>query len=173
MTLKRPTLTDLPHHVRENIDQFGAGLRKWRADVKRDPSQLFRSAWLRSACWLAAGVAAYALIRLGVSSFLPPAAEHSDTTPLATIYVACAREECGHVAIAHPPIDFTAWPMVCEKCNQPSAKRAARCSSCRAWHADIDAAPLCRICAGRATRAAASAPAASGPVDPDDREDGW
>lgn len=167
---ERP-LTDLPHHLRERAATLRADFRQFREDVRNDPAVLWRTQPVRVAFLIVLGIALLLAARQASGLLLPAADELSAEQPTqtATVYVACGNPDCGACYQAHPPMDFRAWPLVCEKCGQPTAFRAAPCHECGAWHPDVGGEPPCLA----ARKAAPPPAAASAPTDPDDREDPW
>ncbi|MGE0480212.1 MAG: hypothetical protein AB7Q17_07045 [Phycisphaerae bacterium] len=143
-------------------------------DLRAEPWAPLRSPVVRLALFAIAAV----IIVVVARSCLPAIGSGSEprgetATIVATIHVACTNPDCHASYVAHPNIDFKAWPMVCEKCATPGVYRAKLCPTCRSWFATAPGAnDACPACAARnAATQAATQPAR--PRTGDDAEDGW
>jgi hypothetical protein len=175
-TTPQDSLTQLPHKVREAAGDFRSNWAQWRRDVAANPAILFQSLPVRIGFWLLVAVAFYFAVSRIMNALSPSAsAGREEPTHVATIYVACAKPDCGRSKLANPTMDFKDWPMKCDFCGGSSAYRATQCGKCREWNALVPGRALdCAHCrrAAEATKPA-TRPAGKQPEDPDDREDGW
>jgi hypothetical protein len=168
---------DLPRRVRERAAALRTDLWQWGADVRTDPSLIWRTTPIRVLFWLAVGVCIILAVRGLAKGIMPaaasgPAAER-EATKLATLYVACTNPDCLESYITKRPMDFKDWPLICEFCGHPTVYRAKLCPLCHRWYANAPGAPdRCPFCAADEPEEAA-APVEPGPTDPDDAEDGW
>ncbi|MEP0847847.1 MAG: hypothetical protein HRF50_13630 [Phycisphaerae bacterium] len=169
----QPPLSELPHQVREKVENLGGSFKDWKAEVHEDPSKLFRSMPIRIALWVVLGAAALFAVQFAIGLLAPPAASEADLKRSATLYVACTMPKCLETYTVQTDLDFNAWPMSCRRCEQLSVYRAKLCRSCSRWYAVPPGRPdACPRCAA-ASKPADDKPATSQSTDPDDREDGW
>jgi hypothetical protein len=107
---------------------------------------------LRLALWVLLGVAVFFGLRYAIHAIAPTASNDKveAATPWATLYVACSDPACHAARAVQKPMDFSAWPLVCEQCQKPTVYRATLCSRCGAWFArGASGAGDCWRCAER------------------------
>lgn len=168
-----------------NPDRLADRLRRRARDVREAAGELIVD--LRAAPWaplrspivrLALVAIAAVIVVVTVRSCLPAIGSGSEprgeaATAVATIHVACTNHGCHASYVAHPRIEFKAWPMTCEKCAAAAVYRAKLCPICRGWFATAPGATgACPTCAARN----AATQATTQPTRPrtgDDAEDGW
>lgn len=170
-----PDYTELRGSLRERISSFRLNFRQFRADVREDPTLLWRTQPIRIAFWILVGLGLILFVRWLAVSITPTPSFPGEYEPTrtATLWVACTNPDCLKTSMHTAPMDFNAWPVACEHCGNPSAVRAVRCPLCRSLMppAEGDSSGPCVRCATPVRKTAA--PVASRPSDPDDREDGW
>lgn len=171
---RAPLLANLPHRVRAQTTDFKANLRQWRADLRENPRLLWRTAAVRICFWLILGLCAFLLVRAVTTSLFPTGqARPEPPTPLATLYVACTNPDCYNSYTDRQPMSFDAWPLTCRKCGRQTVYRAKPCRICRRWYATPPGMPdECHFCVAREPEEPPEPPQ-PGPIDLDDREDGW
>lgn len=167
-------LSDLPHRLRERVADLQSDLRRWRADLREDPSLLWRTTAVRVLLWLTVGVCALVGVWYLTTGLLPAGerGEPEQATHLATLYVACTNPFCYTSYITRQPMDFDGWPLACRECGQRTVYRAKLCPTCHRWYATVPGAPnQCPFCAVPQT----DEPERPEPLpsDPDDAEDPW
>ncbi|MGD8451691.1 MAG: hypothetical protein PVJ57_07715 [Phycisphaerae bacterium] len=175
-TDRRSQLADLPDRIRERTANWPEDFRRWRAEVREDPSLFWRTAAVRITLWIILGVVAIVAARWLTHALTPPAGpgDFEKATSTATIYVGCTNPACQAAYQVKVPMDFDAWPMKCEHCGQESAYRAKLCPKCRQWYATAPGEPAeCPHCAARRAANAPPPPKETGPQNPDDEEDPW
>lgn len=166
--------SDLPNALRERAANFRSDWRQFLSDVREDPAVLWRTQPARILIWLVLGGLAILAAAWLAQSLTPPPAPGTidEPTRVATIWMYCVNQQCQKTYTEHTPLDFSAWPLVCPFCHQPTAYRAIRCQTCRGFYATTPGEPdICPRCAPP-SRKPAPAPT-SRPTDPDDSEDGW
>ncbi|MFQ5807967.1 MAG: hypothetical protein ACE5I3_16095 [Phycisphaerae bacterium] len=171
---RSPLLADLPHRIRAQTAELKANLRQWWADLRQDPSLLWRTTAIRISFWLTLGICALVAVRALSRSLLPHGeADAEQVTPLAILYVACTNTACYGSYTTRQPMDFDAWPLTCRECSQQTVHRAKLCAKCRNWYATApgDLAG-CPFCAAAEPEQPAETPQTR-PVDRDDAEDPW
>jgi len=174
MSDERPSrLADLPHVMRQRMTTLPDDAREWRQRLSEDPMAILHSPLVR----VVLAVAALLLIVLGVSWLvggLAPgnAGRFEEATPTATVHVACADPACGATYSTQVSLEFADWPLVCEKCGQPTVCRAKRCPTCGGWVANPPGQTVkCPHCTRKAKPKPTEAPAK--PKLGDDEEDPW
>lgn len=172
----RTSFSDLPHRVRELLEDAPLRLRAWRDQLRQNPALLWHSAPARIILWIALGVATYFAVAALIRT-LTPGPLRGDTfetaTPTALLRVACTHPACLHAATVERPRSFNDWPIRCDVCGRSAAYRARACPDCRRWFANPPGAPVqCPHCAARKQPPPATTEPRRQP-DRNDDEDGW
>jgi len=174
--LRHNLLSDLPHRLREHREQLLADLRRWGAEVREDPTLLWRTAAVRVGLWVVLGVVVLLTARALTRSLVSLAREGQgeQAAPVAILRVACASTSCRHTYTSHQPMDFAAWPMVCPRCGQATVYRAKLCPKCHRWYGTVPGAPkVCPLCSAPEAPGQPDEQPAPAPENPDDAEDPW
>ena len=166
-------LAALPHRARELLLALPTHCRNARDALRDNPAALWEHPAARIALWIILGALLLGGTGWLVRSLTPPALDDAARrAPTAILHVACTAPECRHYFTTQQPLNFSAWPMTCPKCQQPTAYRATLCPKCRQWFAPAPGPPAaCPHCVARA--APPPRPERERPTDPDDAEDGW
>lgn len=171
----RRFLAELPHRGRVWLAAWPERWRAWRAELREDPTVLWRTPAIRLGGLALAGIALLAAAHVLTAALTPAAAPGALQAPTrtATLYVACTNPACLTSFVTRQPMDFRDWPLECPQCGQSSVYRATVCRACGQWFATVPGSskecPHCAARAAQATRPALKAPSASS----DDDEDPW
>jgi hypothetical protein len=173
----RPSLAELPHHVRAGFAGLPARWRQWREGFREDPGKLWHSPVVRLAALVALGAAAVIVVYWLAREVTPreSTAESAGATQRAILFVACTNPACRAEYTTRQSLDFSAWPLTCEKCGQPAVYRATQCPACRHWFAFAPGRPPdCPFCAASKAATQPAPPARNEPTKSrDDAEDPW
>jgi hypothetical protein len=170
-----PTLADIPHQIRAQLAQLPTQWRTWREGFRDDPWAFWRSPFTRIPLYIALGAAVLATLTWGTKLLVPNIpGQFQHATPWATLYVACTNPACQATYSTQQAKDFDQWPLVCEKCGQPTVYRAQRCPECRHWFAVAPGQPhACPFCAARKAAQQPKEPLRRPSATGDDVEDPW
>ncbi|MFO0840448.1 MAG: hypothetical protein U1D55_18220 [Phycisphaerae bacterium] len=167
------SFSDLPHQVRESTSDWRERLRAWRAEVREDPTLLWRTPLIRAGGWAILGLVSCVIVGRAVSVLSAEFREDSGRARTATLYVACTNPACLYSTTIVQPINFSQWPIKCEKCGGLTVRRAGLCEKCRHWFALLpENPPGCPYCAAQAARDKKPEKPKK-KTNPDDEEDGW
>ncbi len=174
---RRPSLSDLPHRIREGLATWPDRLRDWWHEVGREPAMLWRTTGVRVLLWILLGAVLILGARWLTAALTPGAAGLRDgqATPYAILYVACTAEECRAHFTSRQAMDFDAWPLKCPRCGADTVYRATVCDRCRQWYATAPGQPRgCPLCAKMGSEAPVDPQQTERADDhPDDLEDPW
>jgi len=165
----RDTLGHLSDRLRERKEDFSSNFSQWKADVREDPSLLWRTPAIRWSLIVLLAIGAVVTSIYVTQSLTPAAGEGWEAaTRTATIYVACTDPACRRSHAAQVPMSFRDWPMKCDFCGGERVYRATLCPRCRGWFATAPGESTeCPLCAAAAPTAETPT-AATRPVDPDE-----
>lgn len=170
-SLKPPRLGDLPHAVRDELENLPSRWRDLREGLRNDPGAIFNHPLARITLFVILGIVALLLINWLISGLTPggttPTSEVA--TPWASVYVACTNPECGAVYQAQVARDFKDWPLPCERCKTGKVYRAAYCKECRSWYPLVPG--KAHVC--QAKEAPVQAPTTPKQRGTDNDEDPW
>ena len=150
--------------------------RQWREDLKEDPTLFWRTPVVRIALCVAAGLVLLIGLRSLIGFLAPDGSDPNfiEATPMATLYVACTQPQCLTHYTTQQQMDFSHWPLTCDKCGGESVYRATLCQRCRSWFATAPNMPeVCPLCAGRDAAKAPVVTDRKKSANPDDDEDDW
>ncbi|TWT44886.1 hypothetical protein RAS1_13050 [Phycisphaerae bacterium RAS1] len=168
-------LVDLPNTLRQQLAEVPETYRAWRAEIAREPTAIFHSPLFRIAVWIIVGAAVLLTARWLIGGLSIPGGGKAweKATPWATLYVACIEPACRYAYSTQQAMDFTGWPLPCEKCAKKTVYRARLCGACRHWYATAPgAADACPHCAAAALKSAPTSQPRKKPTG-DDEEDPW
>ncbi len=171
-----PRLADIPHQLREQMQNLPDRWRAWREGLREDPAALWRTPLVRLCGVILLAILAIVILAWLIETLVPGGGSQrvEKPTPLATLYVACTNPACRAHYPTKQPMDFTDWPLTCEKCGQPTVYRATRCDVCRKWFAVPPGSPrTCPFCAEQATPLPVEDAREHGQPTTDDDEDPW
>lgn len=175
MPAPRSPLAELPHRCRQWLAACPQRWHAWRADLREDPTLLWRTPVIRLGGLVLAGVVLLAVIQGLVGAFTPAGTPGAfqKATRTATLYVACTNPDCLASFVVRQPMDFKDWPLACPRCDRQTAYRATVCQTCGHWFAVAPGGiPACPHCARRNADLAPPARRAP-PASSDDDEDPW
>jgi hypothetical protein len=172
-----PSLSDLPHRIREGLATWPDRLRDWWHEVGREPVILGPTPGGGVLLWILGGGVFFRGAGWLTAALTPGAAGLRDgqATPYAILYVACTAEECRAHFTSRQAMDFDAWPLKCPRCGADTVYRATVCDRCRQWYATAPGQPRgCPLCAKRGSEAPVDPQQTERADDhPDDLEDPW
>lgn len=169
-----PSPAELPHQVRAAAFGLRGRLRAWGAEVKEDPTLLWRTPLIRISFYLLLGIGLFLGVRWGTGALVAAGAAKPPPPPTAMLYVVCTNPECLHSFAVTVARDFKEWPMKCGACGQLAVFRGTVCKVCRNWYAVAPGGPDgCPHCRKKTNAAKPASKPKSKPATGDDAEDGW
>ena len=169
-----PSAAELPHQAREAILGFKGRFHAWQAELKDDPTLLWRTPAVRIGLYLILGIALLLSVRWATHSLAGAGAGADPARKMATVFVACTNPECLKSGSARVAMDFKEWPLKCETCGQLTVYRATICKTCRNWYAVGPSGPEgCPFCRKKAEANKPTTKPKAKTANSDDAEDGW
>ncbi len=133
-----PSLAELPHRLREQIEQLPGHYRALCQSVRDDPGRLWYNPLARIILWVTVGVVAIWATHWFVGSLVSEyARDRVEAPPTATLFVICTNPDCAAQYTVTRDLDFDDWPLTCQECGLETAYRATRCPEIRGWVPEI------------------------------------